>query len=140
MELIEVIQSIMQRTIKDSDFADLVIGTVSKVSPLQITEENVSDPIPAQALLLTASVVEKKITTLRHRHSISESYPEWNTLEAAIEDALVDVTCYEAGKALANEHGYVTLNRGLAVGDQVLMLRVSGGQRYIILSRIFKGG
>lgn len=140
MELIEVIQSIVQGAMKASDLTDLVIGTVSKVAPLQITEENVSDPIPAQALLLTAAVVEKKITALRHSHSISKSYPGWDTLEGAIEDALVDVTCYEAGKALPKEAGYITLNRGLAVGDQVLMLRVSGGQRYMILSRIFKGG
>jgi len=131
MELIEVIQSIVQGAIKSSDLSDLVIGTVSKVSPLQITEENVSDPIPAQALLLTAAVVEKKITTLRHNHAISNAYTE---------EALGNVVCYEAGKALPNEAGYVTLNRGLAVGDQVLMLRVSSGQRYIILSRIFKGG
>ncbi|WP_312637038.1 DUF2577 family protein [Oscillibacter sp.] len=140
MDLIEVIQSITQGVMKASDLTDLSIGTVSKVSPLQITEENVSDPIPAQALLLTASVVEKKIAAPRHTHSIAKSYPGWDTLEAAIEDALVDTQCYEAGKALTNEPGYITLNQGLAVGDRVLMLRVSGGQRYIILSRIFEGG
>lgn len=136
MELIDVIQSIVQNAMKASDLTDLVIGTVSKVSPLQITEENVSDPIPAQALLLTAAVVEKKITTLRHNHAIYDTYSGGGSSGVALED----VKCYEAGKALPNEAGYVTLNRGLAVGDQVLMLRVSGGQRYMILSRIFKGG
>lgn len=136
MDLIEVIQSVIQRTIKDSDLSDLVTGTVTKVTPLQITEKNVSDPIPAQALLLTEPVIEKKITTLKHSHQISDSY----TGGGSCSDALGAVKCYENGKALPADSGYIMLNRGLAVGDKVLMLRVSGGQRYIVLSRVFEGG
>lgn len=33
------------------------------------------------------------------------------------------------------EGGTVVINEGLAVGDKVIMLRVSHGQRYIILSK-----
>lgn len=32
--------------------------------------------------------------------------------------------------------GTVTINEGLAVGDKVVMLRVSRGQRYIVLSKV----
>lgn len=32
----------------------------------------------------------------------------------------------------------VTINRGLKKGDKVIMIRVCGGQKFIILSRIFK--
>lgn len=32
--------------------------------------------------------------------------------------------------------GTVVINEGLVSGDKVLMLRVSGGQRYIVLSKI----
>ena len=136
MELIEAMQSVMQRTIRDSDLSDLVIGTVTKINPLQVTEKSVSDPIPAQALLLTEPVIEKKISTLKHSHQISDSYTGGGTCA----DALESVKCYENGKALPADAGYIILNRGLAVGDKVLMLRVSGGQRYIVLSRVFEGG
>lgn len=34
--------------------------------------------------------------------------------------------------------GYIILNRGLEVGDKVLMLRVMRGQQFIILSRVFE--
>ena len=38
------------------------------------------------------------------------------------------------------ENGFIILNRGLAVGDKVLLLRVQSGQKFIILSRVMKGG
>lgn len=53
---------------------------------------------------------------------------------------LKDIVCYEDGKALPVEDGYIILNRGLAVGDKVLLLRVMRGQQFIILSRIFERG
>lgn len=131
MDLLETVQSIVQKTVREGfTLTDLVIGTVSKVKPLQITEKNVSDPIPAQALLLTASVVEKKIPVLKHSHMVSSG---------SCGDALSSVVCYENGKSLPVEDGYIILNRGLADKDKVLMLRVCGGQRYIVLSRIFEG-
>lgn len=34
--------------------------------------------------------------------------------------------------------GTVTINEGLAIGDRVVMLRVSKGQRYIVLSRVME--
>lgn len=52
--------------------------------------------------------------------------------------ALENVACIENGRALPVENGYIILNRALEVGDAVLMLRVQHGQRFIILSRIFK--
>lgn len=53
---------------------------------------------------------------------------------------LEDIVCYEDGKALPVEDGYIILNRGLAVEDKVLLLRVMRGQRFIVLSRIFEMG
>lgn len=71
------------------------------------------------------------------------TYP---TGEALLPDAytsdqrLEDIVCYEDGKPLPVEAGYIILNRGLAVGDKVLLLRVMRGQQFIILSRIFERG
>ena len=54
--------------------------------------------------------------------------------------ALGEVRCIENGAPLPVEKGYVILNRALAAGDKVLLLRVQGGQKFIVLSRIFEGG
>lgn len=38
---------------------------------------------------------------------------------------------------VGGEGGTVTINEGLTVGDKVLMLRVSRGQAYIVLSKVY---
>lgn len=53
-------------------------------------------------------------------------------------DALGAVACVENGVTLPVEDGYIILNRSLAVGDKVLLLRVQNGQKFIVLSRIFE--
>lgn len=49
-----------------------------------------------------------------------------------------EIICYEDGKPLPVKDGYIILNRGLEVGDKVLLLRVMGGEQFIILSRVFE--
>lgn len=65
----------------------------------------------------------------------------------AIHDTVVDAYVYEEGKddddhKLAvekdDERIVVTVNRPLKKGDKVIMLRVSGGQRFIVMSRLFQ--
>lgn len=51
-----------------------------------------------------------------------------------------EIVCYEDGKPLPVEDGYIILNRKLEEGDKVLLLRVCRGQQFIILSRIFERG
>ena len=102
------------------------------------------------------------VTGLGHSHSTDEgstgtalgsSYQtgdglggSYTTGDALTPDAytsdqrLEDIVCYEDGKALPVEDGYIVLNRGLAVGDKVLLLRVMRGQQFIVLSRIFERG
>lgn len=71
---------------------------------------------------------------------LSGTYPTTNALgNAESSSALGSVACVENGVTLPVENGYIILNRGLEVGDEVLLLRVSGGQKFIILSRTFKG-
>lgn len=56
-------------------------------------------------------------------------------------DTVVEAVCKEFGQDLPvdsnNNEITFTINRGLEKGDKVIMLKVSGGQRFIVLSRIF---
>ena len=80
-------------------------------------------------LYLTEPVVEKKIPVLQHTHT---------TPEGTTGSALDSVACVEHGKPLPVENGYILLNRGLEVGDKVLMMKVQKGQKYVVLSRVFE--
>ena len=146
--------------------SDLALGTVTGVEPLEITLRESMAPLPQEVLWRTAAVVEKKVPILEHEHitagfrhghtvsglshshagtgaALDGSYP---TSQALLPDAytsdkrLGHIVCYEDGKPLPVKDGYIILNRGLEVGDKVLLLRVMRGQQFIILSRIFERG
>lgn len=83
--------------------------------------------------ILNPAIPSPTILPLKHNH--------------AIHDTVVDAYVYEEGKddddhKLAvekdDERIVVTVNRPLKKGDKVIMLRVSGGQRFIVMSRLFQ--
>lgn len=170
MELIDVVQQIIQQSMGAAGLSDLQIGTVTSASPLEITVDTLMQPLKAEVLYLTEPVVEKKIPVLTHLHTTSgfahthdittlghthtsggDTTSEglsgaYQTEEALSKDAfdsdnrLTSIVCYENGVALPVLNGFIILNRALAVGDKVLLLRVQSGQKFIILSRVMGGG
>lgn len=130
-----------------TDPTDLRIGTVVSAAPLKVSINIQMDALGADLLLLTSAVVEKKIPVLSHTHTI----PQARTSAATVGDsshshtvpagetgaALGSVACLENGVPLPVQDGYIILNRGLSVGDKVLLLRVQSGQKFIVLSRVF---
>lgn len=158
MSLSQALYQMMQDNQAAGHPTDLRVGTVTKESPLEITINTQSAPLKGPVLILTEPVVEKKIPVLEHRHHINTlghshtcpdggtstdltgSYPTLYSLrsQGADGDQTQNVVCYEHGKPLPVEDGYIILNRKLEVGDKVIMLRVENGQRFIVLSRVFE--
>lgn len=158
MSLSQALYQMMQDNQAAGHPTDLRVGTVTKESPLEITINTQSAPLKGPVLILTEPVVEKKIPVLEHRHHINtlghshscpdggtstnltDSYPTLYSLASngADGDQTQNVVCYENGQPLPVEDGYIILNRALAVGDKVIMLRVQNGQRFIVLSRVFE--
>lgn len=138
MELKDILQQMMQESMQAAQLSDLQIGTVTAVNPLEVTISASMAPLRASVLYLTSSVVEKKIPVLEHIHAITvhDSYTGGGSADCA--SALSGIACYENGTALPTEGGYIILNRALAVGDKVLLLRVQSGQKFIVLSRVFE--
>lgn len=148
MNLLDALVMVSANTGNASQPCDLEIGTVTTVSPLSITRDVAQAPLQEAVLILTENVIEKKIPILSHTHNIdvlghshaddsgqtstdlTGSYQTLSSLDSGI-------ICYEQGKALPVEGGFIIINRALEVGDKVLLLRVQKGQKFIILSRIF---
>lgn len=133
MSLIGVLQEINQQNSAAGQPTDLVIGTVTSADPLEITINTAMAPLKAKVLYLTEPVVEKKIPVLQHLHST----PVGDTDNRLLESQII---CMEHGKELPVEDGYIILNRALETGDKVLLLRVAGGQKFVVLSRLFEIG
>ena len=136
MEFKDILQQLTQESMKSAQLTDLQIGTVTSVSPLEITVSTSMAPLQASVLYLTVNVVEKKIPVLQHNHVIHDTYTGGGTSEDNLMQS--DIICYENGTALPVQNGYIILNRALEVGDIVLLLRVQNGQKFVVLSRVME--
>lgn len=156
MQLSEVLHGMMQENQAATQPTELRIGTVVSVAPLSISINTAMQPLQASVLYLTEGVIEKKIPLLQHKHKIpagtlehdhegavgkdlKEEYETDKSLLSggATDTQTQDIFCYENGVQLPVQGGFIILNRGLAVGDKVLLLRVQHGEKFIVLSRIF---
>lgn len=159
MSLIAAIKYVSRQDQQAGQPTDYVRGTVTSEDPLKITIDDTMQELERQSLILTASVVERKIPVLAHKHYIStlshtHTCPTGATTPGLTgkylgEESLVseganstlqseNIICYENGEPLPVEDGYIILNRKLENGDKVLMLSVSSGQLFIVLSREFE--
>ena len=157
MNLASVLHQMMQDSMSAAQLTDLKVGTVAAVDPLEITINAAMAPLQAGVLYLTAAVVERKIPILTHFHEIpagtlshnhsgevgqdlSSVYQTGSSLvsQGASGTQEENIVCYENGQPLPVEDGYIILNRGLQVGDKVLLLRVQQGQRFVVLSRVME--
>lgn len=186
------IQKIARGVVDASSACDgqLFTGTVTGANPLkiQLGEESGSIEIDGDDIILTQSVVSKKLYIEKHDHKEDEMLgtltmvfvPTVTTdsLTVAgggagmvvtptldpntglgrggtitfnhthrIHTSTLDTWVTEYGHKLPrdpstyNQDGervVITINRGLEVGDKVIMTRVSSGQQFVVLSRYFE--
>lgn len=93
-----------------------------------------------EALAGSYSSDEQLAGTFSSDQKLTGTYTTSGALgDVEMEGALSGVVCIENGQPLPVEDGYIILNRALAAGDKVLLLRVERGARYIVLSRMFEG-
>lgn len=120
---IDVIKKIVMDTVSAAVPADIVIGEVMATDPLSIQIEN-------------------KFTISGDDIVLTKNTSEWSV------DMSVDHQTEDAaggsGEAQyeSHHHGYAgrktyLVHNGLAVGDKVLLLRESGGQRFIAIDRYY---
>ncbi len=108
MELKDVIQQMISQTVRASSPTDISIGTVKKASPLEITINPQMAPLRAPVLILTWAVVS---------HTVD----------------LPTVNIPGTGPV---DLGSVKITEALKAGDKVIMLRVQGGQKFVVLSKV----
>lgn len=142
MELAEVIYKMVDDKLKGSQLADLQIGTVTAAAPLEIVIDTTMAALRSPILYLTEAVIEKKIPILEHKHivEISDTYTGGGSATCSKELLQSQIIAQENGRQLPVENGYIILNEALKAGDKVLLLRVQGGQKFIVLSRVYGGG
>ncbi|MNW46028.1 hypothetical protein D3C74_233060 [compost metagenome] len=86
----------------------VMFGTVTGINPLEVNVDQ-RFTLDEDFLVITESLVRYEVD-LKHRHN-----------GATMDDALVDK---------------VVIREGLKVGDSVLLLRMQGGQKYVVWDKV----
>ena len=118
---------------KENDIVDIVVGTVTSVSPLKIKVDKLE--LTESFLILSALCKETIIkipdsVTATHTHTIKAH----STNPAVVGDHGIHshtISEIRTESALPD----ITLWRGLQVGDEVRMIRCCQGQKYYVLER-----
>lgn len=114
-----------------NEIVDIVIGEVTSVSPLKIKIENrelTESFLIVGALCKETHIYTDNIKKYDHKHSV----PETTTRSASNHSHGVDARDTDSPHSGNFD---IMLWRGLRIGDRVLMLKVSRGQKYYILQR-----
>lgn len=122
MNLVEIIKQIAKETVEAGKPAAITYGEVTKINPLEIRIEQ-KLTLPAEFFALTKAVTD-------HYVDMTVNHVTGNRSGGSGDAAFAGHNHDYAGKKKFLVHN------GLLVGEKVILLRVQGGQRYIVLDRI----
>lgn len=126
----EQMQRWIQEIIANSKPMDFRIGIVKQMNPIKLDiGDNKQITQFRDNLLFTEQVIEKKIT-LTHSHDVVG-------LNHTHSNSAGETTAALAGSYITTEKTMsFVITEGIKTGDKLLMLRVPGGQQWIILSKL----
>lgn len=125
-DLLIVIKKAAIEAVNASKPTAIVYGKVISASPLKINIE--------QKMTLTAAqlVLTRNVTDYKTQMTIGNTQTyHW----AGTEENPVQV---DVGHKHAIGKTSVTVHNGLIVGDEVLMIQMQGGQKYMVIDRVVK--
>jgi hypothetical protein len=122
-ELVQVIKQIAGEAVEAGKPAGITYGKVVSINPLEINIEQ-KLTLPAEFFKLTKAVadhyVDMTVSHVTENRAGGSGYAEF----------------------ASHNHDYqgrkkMLIHNGLQVGEEVILFQVQGGQRYIVLDRVF---
>ncbi|MFC5703189.1 DUF2577 domain-containing protein [Cohnella faecalis] len=110
MSLLNIIKKAGMGAVEAGQPVAVIVGTVANENPLEVTVDQ-RFVLTADFLIVPESLTEYEIDA-KHTHSAAGG-----TTGAALTEKLL-------------------IRRGLEAGDKLILLRVQGGQQYLILDRV----
>ncbi len=122
VELMKTIKRAALDAVKASKPVEVCFGKVTSASPLKILVEQ-KLPLGKGHLILTRNVTD----------FVTEVTVNWNTEDKGGGSGYAS---YETHKHPIKGRKKITVHNGLVVGDEVILIRQQGGQKYIVVDRI----
>ena len=141
-DLLIAIKKAALEAVEASQPSNFLFGKVTSVKPLKVLVEQ-KMTLGAAQLVLT-----RNVTNFTTKVSV-----DWKT-ENALADHTHDVKGTDSGNDLIDltsenanlEHSHalkgvkqITIHNGLQIGDEVILLKQKGGQKYLVLDRVVNG-
>lgn len=116
--------------------ADVTFGVVTKVNPLEIMV-NQKNILTEPFLVLTNAVKDHDVDMTISMTTVSDSYMNGQHKHKGDSGGQTD----EGNLNTKHHHDIqgrkkITLHYGLAVGESVILFRMQGGQRYVVIDRV----
>lgn len=133
-EIIKTIKTIVRNFIENEKLTEIQYGTVIQELPLhiQVAEKN-TYKFEERDLVLAKSVLDYEVD-VEVNHSTDSIYGAWNTSHSHSNAGISTIP-------IEHKHEYkgrkkIKIYNGLKKGEKVILLRVQGGQKFIVLDRL----
>lgn len=123
-EFVETLKKAAIKAVEARKPVEICFGEVKSISPLEILVEQ-KIPLGESQLILCRNVTEHKI------HISVENVQDFFYEGESQSSMKLDPTRFRAIKRMP-----VTVHNGLVVGDNVILFRQQGGQKYLVVDRI----
>ena len=140
-DLLNIIKRAALEAVNASQPSDFCFGKVTSIEPLKISVEQ-KMTLGAAQLVLTRNVSDYKVTVSM----------DWKTELAGGHNHSYSGTCSEGGsysgttskkddhqhQIVSDKKEELTIHNALQIGDEVILLKKKGGQKYLVLDRVVK--
>ena len=136
VDLVQCMKKTAVESIEANKPCNVYFGTVTSIEPLKITVEQ-KLTLEDKQLILTRNVTEHQIRmTTVGNNGIGVSH--WTETEGSHSHGL---PVGNTTSTIAHNHAYTgtkifTVHNGLVIDDKVILLRIQGGQKYVVIDRI----
>ncbi len=137
MDMLKLIKQAGIQAVEQSAPATVMFGVVKQVNPLVITVEQHLD-IPAEFLLLTDNVRDHWVDMTVDHFTENDAYLD-TTHSHSKQEPFAGEDSFDS----THKHAYkgrkpFLVHYGLKVGEQVVLVRVQGGQKFVVWNRVVK--
>lgn len=162
-ELLQTIKKAAKEAVESSNPCGVLFGTVVSTNPLQINVEQ-KMTLSKEFLILTKNVVDYTVdvtinwttenTSLNANHSHNTNVNSNISVSSDISpnednqkitntvDGNIDVSVEQKNINLTHKHSIngtksMTVHNALKTGDKVTLIQVQGGQKYVVLDKVY---
>lgn len=141
-DIIETIKKAALDAMENSSPTSIMYGTVTSVKPLEVQVEQ-KLLLTSEFLVLTKNVIDYEVEVSINWNTEQQNFNSSHTHNCSVvsnED--ISVTIENQNIDLAHSHTItgkkkITIHNGLKQNDKVILLQQQGGQKFIVLDKIY---